>query len=549
MAPYAHSIYVVLFDRQGGSRLQTIWMSVESMSCEVTFGLEVFSLPTILLQKNFSNMSIVCIPSISGLSLVLATDLLNCSTSVLLNNATVQQLEQQHNEDFVTHSLHNRLFTAVPIEPIQSFTLNSVYNAPSSTAISNISSSLASMMQLTPSQNSSPTELPPDLRTRRAPWMGTHIIVTKHPMRKGYQGVVLDVQRDDSCISGLAVYVHYNVVTAGDKWLDLNLVRNAESLQFLHDSKFSGLDNYYCFRSGYTPTYTSIQSAAILTHDVRQCANLLFDKVIEADAKEYKMQLRGLLLLDPPLLDKWILSPVWHLSLHDLEFNIIIHHGPHASPRDQLVYLVLSDGRLQVRMSLNQKDKRRSRYVEIHAEDICNIPPGGMRTNAVSQKGYNARGLYLIADADKVSLHCHVSRLVHRVSDVACNDTGNLITGDGMYLVQRVNLCPLLGQIGYDKEVMVEEELFVIHYLFLLLVHLSATLNAAGNKKMYKIRTKHGGWTLLPDEPDSEGKIQNAKWKKAEVVASVGGLAERIERAQLGRHQTPPPPPQPGPVD
>ncbi|KIK60620.1 hypothetical protein GYMLUDRAFT_244193 [Collybiopsis luxurians FD-317 M1] len=494
-------------------------------------------------------MNIICIPSISGLSLVLATDPSNCSASVLLNNVTVQQLEQQCNEDFVTHSLHNRLFTAAPIEPVQSFTLNSVYNAPSSTAIGNISSSLASMMQLTPSQNLSLTELPPDLCTRWALWMGTHIIVTKHPMRKGYQGVVLDVQQDDSHISGLAVYVRYNVVTAGDEWLDYDLVRNAESLWFLHDSKFSGLDNYYCFRSGYTPIYTSVQSTAILTHDIRQHVNLLFDKVVEADAKEYKMQLRGLLLLDPPLPDKWILSPVWHLSLHDLEFNIIIHYGPHASPQDQLVYLVLSDGRLQVCMSLNQKDKRRSRYIEIHVEDICNIPPGGMRTNVVSQKGYNARGLYLVADADKVSLHRHVSRLVCRVSDVAHDDTGNLIAGDGMYLVQRVNLCPILGRIGYNEEVMVEEEPFAIHYLFLLLVHLSATLNAAGNKKMYEIRIKHGGWMLPLDEPDSEGKIQNAKWKKAEVVASVGGLAEQIERAQLGRHQTPPPPLQPGPVN
>ncbi|KIK51688.1 hypothetical protein GYMLUDRAFT_251825 [Collybiopsis luxurians FD-317 M1] len=148
--------------------------------------------------------------------------------SVLLNDATVQWLEQQRNEDFVTCSLHNRLFTTAPIEPVQSFTLNSVYNTPSSTAIGNISSSLASMMQLTPSQNSSPTELPPDLCTHWALWTGTHVIVMKHPMRKGYQGVVLDVQWDDSCVSGLAVYVRYNVVTAGDKWLDYDLVRNAE---------------------------------------------------------------------------------------------------------------------------------------------------------------------------------------------------------------------------------------------------------------------------------------------------------------------------------
>ncbi|KIK64669.1 hypothetical protein GYMLUDRAFT_240639 [Collybiopsis luxurians FD-317 M1] len=515
--PFGHEYTGPLLPQSYHSSVGLI-KSVESMSCEVTFGLKVFSLPTVLLQKNFSNMSIVCIPSISGLGLVLATDPLNCSASVLLNNATVQRLEQQRNEDFVTRSLHNGLFTAAPIEPVQSFTLNSVYNAPSSTAIGDISSSLASMMQLTPSQNLSPTESPPDLHMRRAPWMGTHVIVMKHPMRKGYQGVVLDVQQDDSRVSGLAVYVHYDVMTAGDEWLDYDL--------FLHDSKFSGLDNYYCFHSGYTPTYTSVQSAAILTHDIRQHANLLFDKVVEADAKEYETQLRGLLLLDPPPPDKWILSPVWCLSLHDLEFNIIIHHGPHASPWDQLVYLVLSDGRLQVCMSLNQKDKRRSRYVEIHAEDICNIPPGGMHTNAVSQKAYNARGLYLIADADKVSLHHHVGRLVCRVSDVAHDDAGNLIAGDSMYLVQRVNLCPILGQIGYDKEVMVEEEPFAIHYLFLLLVHLSATLNAAGNKKMYEIRTKHGGWTLPPDEPDSEGKIQNAKQKKAEVVASVGGLAD-----------------------
>ncbi|KIK55898.1 hypothetical protein GYMLUDRAFT_248297 [Collybiopsis luxurians FD-317 M1] len=508
------------------STLQT----VQSTSCEVAFGLEVFSLPTILLQKHFGNMDIVFIPSIDGLGLVMESDASHSSASMLLNDATVQRLEQQAKEESLTHSLNNELFSSTVIEPVQSFALNSVYKALPSTNISNISSSVATMIQLVPSQNfPSPESLQDEslqeFHTRRSPWI------------------------DDSCVSGLAVNIRYNIMTAGDEWLDYNVVRNTESLHFLHDSTYSGLDSYYHFRTGYIPTYTEVQAAAIEMHNVKRCANILYEKVVEADAEEYKSQLRSLLLLDSLLPDKWILNPIWHFSLHDLEFYIQIHHGPYTNENNQLIHLALSGGRLQVRMSLNRKDKRKSKFVEIHLEDICNIPAGGVHTKKVSQKAYDARGLYLVADANNVKLHHYVGKLVCRICDMTHNDNGNVLCGNGLYFVQRVNLYPIPGKVSYEEEVMVNERPFAIDYSFLLLVHLSATLNAAGNWKMYDIRTEFRGWTLPADEPNGQENSHVAKWRKAEITASVHGLAERIERAQTGRGQTPPPPLQPGPVD
>ncbi|KIK54581.1 hypothetical protein GYMLUDRAFT_249306 [Collybiopsis luxurians FD-317 M1] len=429
-----------------------IIQTVLPMSCKVAFGPKVFSLPIVLLQKQFGNTDIVYIPSIEGLGLVMAVDPSSCSVSVLLNDATMRRLEQQAIEENLTCSQNNKTFSTIVIEPVQSFTLNSVYKALSSTEIGDLSSSLTAMIQLLPSQNS----LSQEYHTRQAPWIGTEVIVTKHLIRKGYQGVVIDVQWDDTC----------------------------------------------------------------------RHANILYDKVVKADAKEYENQVRGLLLLDPPLPEKWILSPMWHLSLHDLEFYIQVHHGPYASKDNQLVHLALSDGRLQVQMSTKRNDKRRSKYVKITAEDIRNIPPNGVRTKKVSRRAADARGLFLIADASNVKLYHHIGKLIRRVRNITHDDSGNLLAEEGLYFIQRVNLYPIPGRVGYEEEVMVDKVPFAIEWSSLLLVHLSANLNLAGNKKMYKIRTKFGGWMLACDEPDSEQKSQIAKQRKGEIVASVSGLAE-----------------------
>ncbi|KIK55910.1 hypothetical protein GYMLUDRAFT_248307 [Collybiopsis luxurians FD-317 M1] len=424
--------------------------TVQPMSCRVAFSLKVFSLTTILLQRNFGNMDIVFIPSIDGLSLVMACDPLWCSVSVLLNDGTVQQLKQQAREESVTRLLNNEHFSSTVVKPVQSFALNSVYKAPSLTNISDISSSIAAMIQLVSSQNLPSPKSSQEFHTRQVPQIG------------------------------------------------------------------------------YIPEYTNVQAAAIDIHNIKQHANILYKKVVAADVREYKTQLRSLVLMDYLLPNKWILNPIWHLSLHDLELYIQIHHGPYASKNDQLVHLVLSGGRLQ---------------------DICDIPVGGVHTKKVSSKVYNARGLYLVADANDVKLHHHVGKLVCRISNMTHNDNGNVLCGDSLYFVQRVNLYPIPGKVSYEEEVMVNERPFAIDYSFLLLVHLSAALKAAGNRKMYNIRTEFKGWMLPAEEPNGQENSYIAKWKKAEITVSMYGLAEWIERAQTGRGQTPPSPLPPGLID
>ena len=138
-------------------------------------------------------------------------------------------------------------------------------------------------------------------------------------------------------------------------------------------------------------------------------------------------------------------------------------------------------------------------------EDICNIPAGGVHTKKVSHRAYNARGLYLVADANDVKLHHHIGKLVHKIRNITHDNNGNVLSGNSLYFFQSVNVYPILGKVSYKEEVIIEEKLFAIDYSFLILVHLSTNLNTAGNHKMYDIRTQYGGWTIPADKPEGQG--------------------------------------------
>lgn len=72
---------------------------------------------------------------------------------------------------------------------------------------------------------------PIDSRTRKSIWVGRRVTVTKHNVRRGYKGVVSNVQCSSSATSGLIVQVTYDVLNLGPsgvEWLDYMQVRNEQ---------------------------------------------------------------------------------------------------------------------------------------------------------------------------------------------------------------------------------------------------------------------------------------------------------------------------------
>ncbi|KAJ3732473.1 hypothetical protein DFJ43DRAFT_1154509 [Lentinula guzmanii] len=330
--------------------------------------------------------------------------------------------------------------------------------------------------------------------TRKSLWVGNQIVVVKHPSRKGYRGTVGDVRQNDTYSSGLGTLIHYDVIGVGSEWLDFDDIRNAHTLRFLHDHRNTGLDVYYRFKAGYTPTYSKTQRLVIEAHDVKLRADALYNKVVNDDNKRYEDELRALMSVEIPKPHEWILDPRFKVALGDLEFSIMVHSGKFCSNKDQLVHIGCPLGKLEIRI---RPSRRKRGWVEvIPVSDICNMPSGGVRTKAVPAKPREARGLYLIASSDDVKTHDHVGKLVRRVREA------------------RVDESRLLR--ARKEEIIENEEPFVIHYSHLFIWRL----------------------TMLCDEPES---TQAQK----DMSNDIAQLQERIRCAR----RTPPPPPQPTPVD
>ncbi|KIK64657.1 hypothetical protein GYMLUDRAFT_240630 [Collybiopsis luxurians FD-317 M1] len=286
---------------------------------------------------------------------------------------------------------------------------------------------------------------------------------------------------------------------------------------------------------------------SITTTDSRRATNPTTPilNVVEADLAKYADNIRALSLIDIPERSEWILDPRFKMGLGDLEFHVIIHHGKFKKATDQLVHLDFFFGKLQVRIRPNRK--QRGHVEVIHPSDICNVPDGGVKTKAVPTNPREARGLYLVVSADDVKLFTHIGKLVRHICDALneLGEFGNHCDGSGVYLCQRVDLHPVPGRgLNYEEEI-VEEHPFKIHHSHLLSVYQMEHINSTGNRLMYDVRKRFGGLTLPCDEPDGKEKARQTKERVTSVIESIHNLEERIYNAR----KTPPPPPQPGPID
>lgn len=254
------------------------------------------------------------------------------------------------------------------------------------------------------------------------------------------------------------------------------------------------------------PVYSQLEEERIERLDAHN-RDLSLQERIQVDdlalRQEHFQEIRSV-PFPPP--DQWILDPRWQASLGKLEFWVLIHHGKWASAEDQKVRLAVSNGRIEVRIRLGATSTR-DKEATVPVTDICDAPPGGLRTTKVKARAYDARGLFLVAFPDEKDMQ-HMGKLVRRICPGG---------GIGIYYVQRVSVDPIAARVGF-KESLPDEPPFEIHYSALLLVHMSATLNESGNRLMYDVRTRYGGHTNASDKPKDS---KSSHKRKAEVMKSI----------------------------
>ncbi|KAF5370253.1 hypothetical protein D9757_012020 [Collybiopsis confluens] len=474
-------------------------VDVSDLTCEVDFAGEVLTVSKHGLIKSFTGGECVLIPD-GGAGTFAMSGEDSSSCIVFYDERTRSMLANQRREElarmsvpsgyaFDTENTDNPepLTNDGPncIDPFGSFHPNTLIMA----------STLRSSSSNSTSVNFSKSPITHIPRIRASIWIGVEVLITKHPSRNGYRGVIRDVHPISSSTSGLVILVAYDVVNIPSEWVDYNQVRNLHTLRYLHDARPNGLTEYYKLKPGFFPLYTEHEKALIIHH-----ARITRSKDNrEKDLEKQQEDVRQLLTIDVPSADQWILDPRWQLALGSLEFYIQVHHGVMAHPNDRKVSLAVKNSTIEVRTREGATNTR-NRYSVIPTSDICNVPPGGVRTKSVNSRGFDARGLYLVAFGEG-SAKRHIGKLVRRVK---LNDVGD-------YFVQRVRVVSKAGRIAFEESLL-DDELFEIHYSALLLVHMSKSLNNIGNQLMYNIRILHGGLTRVGDNvvlPSNKDKKKN----------------------------------------
>ncbi|KAF5355380.1 hypothetical protein D9757_014595 [Collybiopsis confluens] len=427
-------------------------IEVSDLTCEVSFNGERNVVSKHALIKSFEPGDQVIIPNVgSGTFAMNATD----TKAVVFFDERTQSV--------LTSEKH--------AETTGLFHLNTLILASSLRADSSFANS-------TRVDSQAPNPSSPNVnRLRPLIWVGKPVLVTKHPIRNGYRGVITDVQISATSLSGISVWVSYEAINIPREWLDYSQVRNLETLRYLHDARPSGLNDSYRFKKGFYPVYTNIEKYLIQHRDGLTRGETAQKKILENQEND----VHQLITLDDPPPDQWILDPRWKLSLGNLEFFVQFHHGDLANGVDHKVFLVLINSRIEVR-TREGATSTRNRYRVIPPSDICNVPPGRFCTiGRVSARAFDARGLYLVAFA-KGENQKHIGKLVRRIR--AGKDLG-------VYMVQRVRVISKAGRKTFEESLL-DDAPFEIHYTSLLLVHMSTSLNNAGNMLMYHIRKQYG---------------------------------------------------------
>lgn len=200
--------------------------SVQDRVCEVNFENALESIPKLNLIKSFSLGDNVYVSNdgasgtivlLNGLSAIVCLD--ERTVSVLRNE------KQAWSETTLAQQgayLKDSQGSVEQGESVVEFAVNALILV--STVLS--TSSTANSSRIEPVFTN-----PIDSRTRKSIWVGRRVTVTKHNVRRGYKGVVSNVQCSSSATSGLIVQVTYDVLNLGPsgvEWLDYMQVRNEQ---------------------------------------------------------------------------------------------------------------------------------------------------------------------------------------------------------------------------------------------------------------------------------------------------------------------------------
>ena len=120
----------------------------------------------------------------------------------------------------------------------------------------------------------------------------------------------------------------------------------------------------------------------------------------------------------------------------------------------------------------------------------------------------DARGLYLIVNADSAITFEHIDKLVRCIWGVPSNQTSN-----GLFLCQAVEMIWVPGGRVHYFEQIVDEAPFELHSKHLVKVHLSQSLNVVGNQQMLAIRSQFNRQTHSSDDPQNRTQRERKKYK------------------------------------
>jgi hypothetical protein len=154
-----------------------------------------------LLTKYFNKMDSVFVAGSEITGRVLELNLSQRSASLFLNEETQKLLKQERDRKNKENFTSNDFFVGEYslMDMVLELPLNVLQLAPTMPVFHSESLSSGSLLQLLAGVAVERSQAPlvadksRDYQTRWSPWIGLSVFVAKHPVRRGYWGVVVDV--------------------------------------------------------------------------------------------------------------------------------------------------------------------------------------------------------------------------------------------------------------------------------------------------------------------------------------------------------------------
>lgn len=278
------------------------------------------------------------------------------------------------------------------------------------------------------------------------------------------------------------------------KFLDENIERNR-------------LDDYYCFKDGYTPTYSQIELRASIYPERTNPWVLMEMQKRKQEEEEERRRIAAAELERArprtpgvPQPGDWLQDQRTFDALIGMELYVFVRNGPHRClDKDRRVFLKCLDPRevlpgyptIHVVSKKEADIKKLTKFstVRILPSDICvpdaaPLPNGHPICLKVPQSGEDATSLYFVYKGD------HFGKIGRRVSFVKPPPDA-LYTSTGRFILQRVEFERERGNRGWKLTESVTGEAFEVHRNALVVIHEPSGIHSRGEKLIEPYRAEY----------------------------------------------------------